>query len=286
MNVSEFFRSLKARLTPKYGATEAAAMVRLIFFALKGWSATDIVCNEDKEVSDFLMQEVEGIMARIDKDEPLQYILGTARFYGMDLYVDRNVLIPRQETEELVDALVDRYKDKPDLRVLDIGTGSGAIAIALKRNLSFPQVTALDVSAGALKVAGKNASARHADISFIEADIFSWQPKPDAYNIIVSNPPYVCDSEKKEMDLNVLEYEPHIALFVPDNDPLKYYKVIADIAMKGLSFGGRLYLEINPMFADMLCEMLKNKGFAEVEVWKDISGRKRFASAAKLNEDA
>lgn len=282
MNVYDFSQSVKKILTPHYGATEATAMMRLIFFALKGWSATDIICNGDLPVSDFLIKRVDDILSRLAKDEPIQYVLGFARFYGMDLEVNPSVLIPRHETEELVDIIVDTYRDKSDLKVLDIGCGSGAIAIALARNLPFSDVTAMDVSADAVEVARRNSERLHARIKLLKADIFSWTPSGCNYDIIVSNPPYVCEKEKKDMERNVLDYEPYGALFVADSEPLKYYTRIADVAAGALVEGGGLYFEINPLFASELKSMLVAKGFGEVNVLKDISGKDRFASCIKI----
>ena len=199
----------------------------------------------------------------------------------MDLKVDRSVLIPRHETEELVDLIVDGNKGRQDLRVLDIGTGSGAIAIALSRNLPFAHVTAIDISEAALKIARENARALHADIDFIRQDVFTWQPAPESFDIIVSNPPYIANSEKAAMDSNVLDYEPHSALFVPDSEPLIFYSRIATIAIGALAGGGRLYFEINPLFAADLVRMLGAEGFRDIEVHKDISRRDRFISCSK-----
>lgn len=281
MQVEDFARSLRARLETKYGTGEATAMVRLIFSALKGWSATDMVVNADREVSDMFRTQVEKVMERIEKGEPIQYVLGTARFYGMDFKVDSRVLIPRPETEELVDMIVAQYKNKEDLKVLDVGTGSGAIAIALSRNLPFSDVTGIDLSEGALQVARENAADLHARISLIHADIFKWEPAPDSLDIVVSNPPYIPEEEKKDMERNVLDYEPASALFVPDSDPLVYYRRIAEVAFEGLRADGRVYFEINPRFAGQMKKMLETQGYLDVAVDQDISRHDRFVSARK-----
>lgn len=255
-------------------------MTGLIFHSLKGWNTTDMVINSDRVVSSYILEKINHILGRLVKGEPLQYILGEARFYGMDLYVSQSVLIPRPETEELVDIIVTRNPG-PDLRVLDVGTGSGAIAIALSRNLPFSKVTAIDISEDALVVARKNAAALHACIDFIHADVFTYEAASDSFDIIVSNPPYVAESERKDMDSNVLDYEPAQALFVSDDRPLIYYSRISEIAIRSLVPGGRLYFEINPMFADSLRAMLESDGFVSVEIMEDISRRKRFASAVR-----
>lgn len=197
MNFSETIANLKARLAPVYGEGEANAMVRLIFHHLKGWNTTDIIVNGDRQVSPYIHSLIERIVTRIIKGEPIQYVLGEARFYGMDFKVNRNVLIPRQETEELVDMIVNENK-RSDLRVLDIGTGSGAIAVALCRNLRFPRVTAIDISDKALEVAEENARRLHANVFLRQKDIFTYMPPEDSYDIIVSNPPYIPEEEKAE----------------------------------------------------------------------------------------
>lgn len=272
---------LRNRLSPIYGEGEAKAMVRLIFHHLKGWSQTDLIINEDRKLSDYTLSKIKDILSRLELHEPIQYILGEARFYGMDLKVDRSTLIPRPETAELVDLIIRQADGREDLRVLDVGTGSGAIAIALSRFLKFPQVTALDVSKEALNVGRENAQNLKAQIHFVEADIFTYEPAPDSFDIIVSNPPYIDESEKKTMEANVLDYEPSTALFVPDNNPLIYYSRISSIAIHALAKGGKLYFEINPRHAADLKLLLENDGFSEVEIIKDSFGRERFASALK-----
>lgn len=281
--VGDLFREIIGRLSPQYGEGEAKAMCRLIFCNLKGWSVTDLIINEDREVSEYIIEKINGILERLGADEPLQYILGEARFYGMDLKVDRSVLIPRHETEELVDLIV-RENPGSDLRVLDIGTGSGAIAIALSRNLRFPHVTAVDISESALAVAHENALSLHARIDFRREDIFTYEPPRRAFDIIVSNPPYIAEKEKRDMARNVLDYEPESALFVPDENPLIYYRRISSVAMWALNDGGRLYFEINPLYASGLKDMLNASGYVDVRIIDDISHRPRMASAQKPRE--
>lgn len=281
MKLSEFQRNLQAQLGPEFGDGEAKAMIRLIFHAVKGWSVTDLIINSDREVSDFTVEMVNSIIARLKKKEPLQYILGEARFYGMNFKVTPDVLIPRPETEELVDLIV-RENSASDLRVLDIGTGSGAIAIALSRNLRFPVVTAVDISGAALDIAGENAVRLKAGIHFEIRDIFTWEPPRDSFDIIVSNPPYIAESEKSVMEANVLDYEPALALFVPDGNPLLYYSRIAHVAAGSLVSRGRLYFEINPRFVEGLVSLLSHEGFTDIRIIDDISHRKRFAAAVRI----
>lgn len=276
----ELKREMHDALDSIYGAGEATAMIRLIFHNLKGWNASDLIINENVEISEYMETKIGDIIERLIKYEPIQYILGEAFFYGMNLKVDGRVLIPRPETEELVDMIVKQNPEK-DLRVLDIGTGSGAIAIALARNLKFSEVTAIDISEDALCVAKENGKALKTDVIFLKEDIFTFEPQADAYDIIVSNPPYIDESEKAGMEPNVLDYEPHIALFVPDAAPLVYYNRIAEVAMKALVRGGRLYLEINPRHADLLKEMLRAEGFDKIDVSKDAYSKMRFISCIK-----
>jgi release factor glutamine methyltransferase len=272
----ETLKKLRDALRPMYGDRETEAIIRIIFHHLKGWSVTEMLIHGQEPLSPFIISEVDKILQRLLKHEPIQYITGEARFHGMEMKVTPDVLIPRPETDELVDIIVGDSGNKEDLKVLDIATGSGCIAIALARNLPFAHVTATDISDGALKVARENASNLRANIDFIHADVFSWSPE-SCFDIIVSNPPYVDESEKKKMEKNVLDYEPASALFVPDDNPLIYYKRIADIAVKSLSDNGRLYFEINPLHASELSAFLTGKGFENVEVIRDSYGRQRFS---------
>lgn len=274
-------RQIIKELTSIYGTGEAKAMSRLIFQHLKNWNQTQLIINSDMPASDYLVSSVNSIIQRLNTHEPIQYILGKAYFYGITLSVDRSTLIPRPETQELVDLIVDEAQDTPDLNALDIATGSGAIAIALSRALPFSKVEAIDISKDALNIAEKNAQDLHADIKFEHADVFKYNPQPDSFDIIVSNPPYIDESEKGEMDANVLEYEPHTALFVPDDNPLIFYKRIADISFTALHEGGRLYFEINPRHSLELSTMLLKIGFEDVKVIKDIHQRNRFISCRK-----
>lgn len=278
MDLQTLMRRMRAELEPECGPGESRAIVRLVLHSLKGWSATDLVVHADSEVSPFLQSEVGKVMDRLRAGEPVQYVLGEARFYGLDLHVDRRVLIPRPETEELVDMIV-RENDSADLRVLDIGTGSGAIAVALARNLRFARVTAIDVSPGALEVARDNARRLRVDVTFLEEDIFQWMPPKGSFDILVSNPPYIPEEEKGGMERNVLEHEPAGALFVPDDDPLLYYRRIAEVGREALVSGGRIYLEVNPRFATEVGQELALCGFDKIEVVRDISRKERFLKA-------
>lgn len=276
----KFSRELTKRLTPKFGEGEARAMTRLIFLYLKGWDATAMVINESTPLSEYFLEKVDGIVKRLENDEPLQYILGLAWFYGMDFKVTPAVLIPRPETAMLVDIIVDENK-RDGLHVLDACTGSGCIAVALARHLKFPEITAVDISGEALEVARMNAEKFKCRIDFVQADIFDWDAEPDSLDIIVSNPPYIDESERSGMDANVLRYEPHQALFVPDSDPLRFYRRIAEIGRHALRPEGRIYFEINPRHAAAMRTLMEDLGFRDVEIVKDIHGKDRFLTAGK-----
>ena len=273
-------KKLRSALRPIYGERETEAIIRIIFHHLKGWNLTDMLIHESEPLSPFIKSEIDKILERLLKHEPIQYITGEARFHGLELHVTPDVLIPRPETAELVDIIADDTADKPDLKVLDLCTGSGCIAIALARSLNFPMITALDISGPALKVARGNADNLKVKVDFIQADIFNWQAADD-FDIIVSNPPYIDESEKASMDLNVLDYEPHNALFVPDADPLRFYIRITCLATKLLKPDGRLYFEINPRHALELKNILLKAGFSTVDIIRDSFGKERFIRAYK-----
>lgn len=274
-------KRLRTDLTPKYGSGETEAIIRLIFHNLKGWSTVDMLINENKTLSPYILEKVDEIEEKLLNNTPIQYIVEEAYFYGFDLYVNNHVLIPRPETEELIDLVVQGNK-QADLKVLDVGTGSGCIAIALSRNLLFPEITTIDISREALDVAARNIeNLKIKNVKLVEADIFDYNPTDNSFDIIVSNPPYVCESEKLAMEPNVLDYEPHLALFVPDNDPLVYYKRIGNIAKTALKSGGKMYFEINPLHADSLRALFNMQGFVDIDLRLDIHGRKRFLTCLK-----
>lgn len=276
----ETLNKLRNTLRPIYGYQESRAIIRSIFQYLKGWDTVDLIMHEKETLSPFLKGEIDGILQRLLHHEPIQYITGEARFNGLNLKVEPGVLIPRPETSELVDLITDDANGKEDLEILDVATGSGCIAVALGRNLPFPKITAIDISGKALEVARENASALKVKVDFIQGDIFTWSPDRE-FDIIVSNPPYIDESEKKDMEPNVLEYEPAEALFVPDDDPLRFYHRINEIALKSLRPGGKLYYEINPRHASRLKTEMEERGFGDVSVIRDTSGKERFIKATK-----
>ena len=281
MTLEECRRKTVQRLTAIYPRSEAEWMTRIIFEQLKGYSQTDLIMKADSEVSDFIAGKVDAVTERLLHHEPIQYIFGETRFYGLKLKVSPAVLIPRPETEQLVEMIINDAAGRSDLRVLDICTGSGCIAVALARNLLFPRVEAIDISPDALEVAKENARLTSTKITFSQADALKLQLPAGNYDIIVSNPPYIAEKERTTMDANVLDYEPELALFVPDSDPLRFYTAISRSAMTGLHAGGRLYFEINPIYVKELKQQMQADGWLDVDAVRDMQGLYRFISATR-----
>ena len=284
MTISALMHYATAQLAPIYGAREAAALTDELMLRLKNWSKVDCIIHGNELATDFLVSRVNETVLRIINNEPIQYIFGKAHFYGMDFNVSPATLIPRPETAHLVDMIVDRYANVNDLKVLDLGSGSGCIAIALARHLPFPQdVTAIDISDDALNVARSNAKALKTAVNFLQADMLSYSDITaklrSHYDIIVSNPPYIARREAADMHRNVIDYEPDTALFVPDDDPLLFYRAIAEISSQLLAPNGGLFLEINPLYAKELAALLRNHGFAEIDIYKDMQKADRFIIA-------
>lgn len=239
-------------------------------------SKTDVLINKEIAFSEW--DSLHDFIDRINKAEPWQYIIGDTEFYGRKFQVTNNVLIPRPETEELVDLIIKENKLQKSLRILDIGTGSGCIPITLAKELDHPEVYAIDISEEALKVAEKNSILHSAKVDFTLFDILSDSKfKIQNLDLIISNPPYVTESEKKEMHSNVLDYEPSLALFIPDEDPLKFYSRIATFAQTHLVPGGRCYFEINEKFGVEMEALMKNKNFSDRRIIQDLNGKARFA---------
>lgn len=277
---------IKDTLSPIYSKGEIKNIIRIIFENLKNYSQVDIIMNQDEVLSDYIKQKIDVILKRLLNREPIQYIFSEAYFQGMTLKVSPDTLIPRPETEELVDIII-KENTKSDLHILDIGTGSGAIAIALARALRFPVVDAIDISSGAIDIAKENAISLKVKINFMIKDILSIENPPEnIYDIIVSNPPYITNEEKTSMEVNVLDYEPHSALFVPDNEPLLFYTAISSYAKQALRPGGRIYFEINNKFGKETANLLSDCGFSSVNITKDMYGLDRFVSAIKPQDYA
>lgn len=271
---------IRSRLQPYYTAEEVSALSRIVCCDLLGQAPTDYYLGKDIALSPKKEQELEDILQRLSRFEPLQYIEGRTLFLGREFWVAPGVLIPRPETEELVELML---KEIPaDARILDVGTGSGCIAISLAKELPDTLVTAWDVSPEALSVARANARKLQADVRFVECDVLACQvDEVGLYDVIVSNPPYVTEAEKADMEPNVLQWEPSLALFVPDDDPLRFYRRIAVLGRDMLADGGRLYFEINRAYGREMVEMLRAMGYVGVRVEKDLSQNDRFVIAEK-----
>lgn len=282
MSPQEIVQLMQNELSGIYDSNEISAMAREMMTKVLHCQPVDIVMHYNEELPDTFTNILLEMIGRLKNYEPLQYILRVAHFHGHDFSVSPAVLIPRPETAQLVDMIVDENTGS-DLTVLDIGTGSGCIAISLARALKFAQVTGIDVSASALEVANQNAQMLNTRVKFVEQDILTCKAPYEAWNIIVSNPPYVTESEKAEMERNVLDYEPHEALFVPDNDPMLYYRPIAAYASRALKPGGRLYLEINRAMGQQVSEILMSCGLRNIQIHTDYYGNSRFVTATKEN---
>lgn len=271
---------IRSRLQPYYTAEEVSALSRIVCCDLLGQAPTDYYLGKDIVLSSKKEQELEDILQRLSRFEPLQYIEGRTLFLGREFWVAPGVLIPRPETEELVELML---KEIPaDARILDVGTGSGCIAISLAKELPDALVTAWDVSPEALSVARVNVRKLQANVRFVECDVLACQvDKAGLYDVIVSNPPYVTEAEKADMEPNVLQWEPSLALFVPDDDPLRFYRRIAVLGRDMLADGGRLYFEINRAYGREMVEMLRAMGYVGVRVEKDLSQNDRFVIAEK-----
>lgn len=274
------YRELWRTLEPLYGNGEARAVTDYVLDVCFGLSKADIMCGAVEEMTAEKAAELNKIFGRLMEGEPVQYVLGRAEFCGRWFDVRPGVLIPRPETEELCAWITADSKASGSPKVLDIGTGSGCIAITLQLDMPESNVTAWDISADALDVARENAQRFGANVNFVKQDALNAKPEGE-WDVIVSNPPYICEKEKKDMAVNVLEHEPHTALFVPDADPLLFYRAITRLAVQTLNKGGRLYFEITPIYADDTCRMMQAEGMTAVELRSDMYGKQRMAKGVK-----
>ena len=278
MNVS--VSHIRRALQESYSVQEAANLSRIVCCEMLGQTTIDYYLGKDIILSSKEMQKLNGILARFLNFEPIQYIQGTARFLERSYHVAPGVLIPRPETEELVEVMLREIPS--DARILDIGTGSGCIAISLSKAFPNAKVTAWDVSEDALCIARRNNDDLQASVCFVKQDVLAWRGDGgQCYDVIVSNPPYITESEKQEMERNVLDWEPFSALFVPNNDPLLFYRRIGELGRMMLVDGGRLYFEINRAYGEATAMMLCGQGYTGIRILKDISGNDRFVIAER-----
>lgn len=271
---------IRSALQECYPPREAANLSRIVCCEMLGQSHIDYYLGKDMILSPKDEKELESILSRLCNFEPIQYVQGAARFLGRTFRVAPGVLIPRPETEELVERMLEEVA--PASRILDIGTGSGCIAVTLSKELPEAEVTAWDISGEALAIAGDNNRLLQTSVQFVQRDVLTYQPTEDeCFDVIVSNPPYVTETEKKDMDPNVLNWEPSGALFVPDSDPLRFYRRIGELGRSMLTVGGRLYFEINRAFGEAVASMLRKQGYTNVRIRKDISGNDRYVIAER-----
>lgn len=270
------YQQLWRLLAKEYGEGEAKAMARMVYEVGYGLTMADVLAGRDAGVAD-----VERVARRLMAHEPVQYVLGCADFCGRQFKVDASVLIPRPETEELCRWIVAEWGGA-SCRVLDVGTGSGCIAVTLAKEMTGARVEAWDISEKALAVARQNARLLKADVTFRQQDALRLADEATAvYDVIVSNPPYICRKERASMEANVLEYEPESALFVPDDDPLLFYRAIARYGLSALRSGGCLYFELNPLYAEALGQMLRSMAWSDVELRTDEYGKQRMIRARR-----
>lgn len=280
-SVISFFHS---ELNQRYSRSEINRLVEIIFEAFHGYTRSDLLKRADETINESDLLRYNFAVKDLKKGRPVQYITGNAWFFDMTLHVNENVLIPRPETEELVQWIADDYHTHPGtLTIVDAGTGSGCIALALARKLKQAEVHAVDVSPAALQVAKQNATALQLNVNLIEADLLrpeSWTVIPKC-DVLVSNPPYIRQSEAENMDEHVTAHEPHLALFVPDDDALIFYKALASLGKTVLKNNGALYVEINEALGAGVVAVFEQAGYSSVELRNDLSGKQRMVKALR-----
>jgi release factor glutamine methyltransferase len=275
--------SIRKELAGTFSKGEIESLIFLIFEKIKGYSRTLFLLAKDDELNEKELREIDKIVSRLKNHEPIQYILGETEFYGLQFYAVPGVLIPRPETEELVQWIIQENQLLAPT-ILDIGTGTGCIAVSLSKNLPESNVIACDISPICIETARRNTELNSVQVSVIEYDILNGNPEVSfpELDVIVSNPPYIRETEKLMMEKNVLDFEPELALFVPDEKPLLFYERIADFAFSHLKKTGSLYFEINEAFGSDCIKMLRQKGFSDIELKKDINGKDRMIRGTLL----
>ena len=278
MFLKEFRNHFNKELLAIFPQTEIKSFFFLLIEKELNLQRIDLVLNTEFSISEEKLKHFYNALSRLKAQEPIQYILGETEFYGLPFKVTKDTLIPRPETEGLVEWILKETKNNEQVSILEIGTGSGCIPISLAVNLPNANISSIDISTEALTIAKENATINNVKINFIEQDILSSEELPRQYDVIVSNPPYVRELEKKEIQPNVLENEPHLALFVEDNNPLIFYSKIADLAKNNLKKNGLLYFEINQYLGKETVDMLSKKGF-KTELKKDLFGNDRMTKS-------
>lgn len=272
---------IKDSLKNCYDESEIAAFTRIILSYITKKQYALLIADDEIDIDD---DQLFAIVGRLKTFEPIQYIIGEEEFFGLTFKVTADTLIPRPETEELVELVLTENKDKNlYASILDIGTGSGCIAVSIAKYMPEAKVLAWDISAKALEVASCNAEQNAVEVAFSEVDVLDDYPTGGKFDIIVSNPPYIMEQEKQDMEVNVLDYEPHTALFVPNDKPLLFYERIADIGLHLLNPNGKLYFEINRAKGEDVKRMLEDKGYRNVVIIKDISRNDRIVKAQLNN---
>ena len=269
---------IRDALRGHYPDSEALSLAKMLLTEAFGFSTLELYGGKDKEISGNRLRDLHEMLSRLKKNEPIQYIIGTESFCGLTFEVNPNVLIPRPETQELVRWIEADWKSVP-CRILDIGTGSGCISISLAKFLEDAKVESWDISEGALQVARRNCVRNEVEVLLRQQDVLSVVPEGELYQVIVSNPPYICEKEKVDMDANVLDWEPETALFVPDADPLLFYRKIAELGVSMLCEGGALYFEINRAYGEETLRILEGLGYRQLELRKDDFGNDRMIKA-------
>ncbi len=275
------YHEIKKMLAGYYPDAEASALAKMLLVEVLHFSTLELFGGKDKEVFKKDLDVLYEMSRRLQNQEPIQYIIGRETFCGMPFVVNRHVLIPRPETQDLVEWIAKETQQTNPCRLLDMGTGSGCIAISLAKKLPHAQVEAWDISGEALQVARQNALNNQVKVDFLLQDILSASPATADWNIIVSNPPYITNKEKAEMEANVLDWEPHTALFVPDYDPLLFYRRIAQLGMDMLVMGGTLYFEINRAYGTETIAMLQTLGYENIIIRKDRFNNERMIKATR-----
>lgn len=273
---------IKKTLSPFYPVSEIEGFIAILFSHFLGYNTTQMILNINTTLSDEVSWQIEKVVSRLKIGEPIQYILGETHFYDLRFEVDGSVLIPRGETEELVDRIIKKHQNEA-FKILDIGTGSGAISVSIKRYLPLSEVFACDISNEALLTAKKNAHLNGVDVHFFQHNILSEELLPERdFDVWVSNPPYITESEKAKMHRNVLDYEPHLALFVSNADPMLFYSAITQKAKHYLKPKGELWFEINEAYGNLVLRLLESHDF-ETHIYNDINGKHRIVSGCLMH---